>query len=130
MAQIIRMPRMTDTMEEGVIANWLAKIGDSVKTSKAIAEVETDKATMELENYEDGVLLHALPAGSTAKVNAPIYIVGKAGEDISALLLEFNGGAPATPKGEAAPKVEVQNANQNRHHDRRRDCQMVDESGR
>jgi pyruvate dehydrogenase E2 component (dihydrolipoamide acetyltransferase) len=103
MAQIIRMPRMTDTMEEGVIANWLVKVGEAVKTGRAVAEVETDKATMELENYEDGVLLHSVPSGATVKVNAPIYIVGKAGEDISALLLEFNGGAPANPQ----PKIEA-----------------------
>jgi pyruvate dehydrogenase E2 component (dihydrolipoamide acetyltransferase) len=98
MAQIIRMPRMTDTMEEGVIANWLVKVGENLKTGKAVAEVETDKATMELENYEEGVLLHSVPAGATVKVNFPVYIVGKSGEDIAALLTEFSGGAPATPQ--------------------------------
>ena len=58
MAEVIRMPKMSDTMEEGVIASWLVKEGDKVKSGDILAEVETDKATMELESYEDGVLLH------------------------------------------------------------------------
>jgi pyruvate dehydrogenase E2 component (dihydrolipoamide acetyltransferase) len=58
MAEVIRMPKMSDTMEEGVIAAWLKKVGDSVKPGDILAEVETDKATMELESYEEGVLLH------------------------------------------------------------------------
>ena len=58
MAEIIRMPKMSDTMEEGVIATWLKKVGDDVKSGDILAEVETDKATMELESYDDGILLH------------------------------------------------------------------------
>jgi pyruvate dehydrogenase E2 component (dihydrolipoamide acetyltransferase) len=58
MAQVITMPKMSDTMEEGVIASWLVKVGDKVKSGDILAEVETDKATMELESYEDGTILH------------------------------------------------------------------------
>ncbi len=58
MAEIIRMPKMSDTMEEGVIASWLKKVGDEIKSGDILAEVETDKATMELESYDDGTLLH------------------------------------------------------------------------
>ena len=58
MAEIIKMPRLSDTMTEGVIASWLKKVGDQVKKGEVIAEIETDKATMELESYRDGMLLH------------------------------------------------------------------------
>lgn len=104
MAEIFRMPRMSDTMEEGVVANWLKKVGDAVKSGDILAEVETDKATMELESYEDGVLLHvAVGDGESVPVDAPLYIIGKKGEDIKGLLEEFNNpGSPAS----AAPAQE------------------------
>ena len=89
MAQVIRMPKMSDTMLEGVIAKWLKKEGDTIKSGDIIAEVETDKATMELENYEDGTLLYiGIKAGEAAPVDGIIAIVGTKGEDYSSLLTE------------------------------------------
>jgi len=87
MAEIIRMPKMSDTMTEGVIQTWLKKVGDDVKPGDILAEVETDKATMELENFVKGTLLHiGVPNGGAVAVDAIIAIVGNKGEDISALL--------------------------------------------
>ncbi len=89
MAEVIRMPKMSDTMEEGVIASWLKKEGDEVKSGDILAEVETDKATMELESYEDGVLLHiGVKDGEAVPVDGVIAIIGSKGEDISELLKE------------------------------------------
>ncbi len=107
MAEVINMPKMSDTMTEGVIVSWLKKVGDDVKPGDILAEVETDKATMELENYVKGTLLHiGIPAGGSVPVEALIAIVGQKGEDFSALL---NGAAPkaATPAATAtaAPAV-------------------------
>jgi pyruvate dehydrogenase E2 component (dihydrolipoamide acetyltransferase) len=100
MAEIIKMPKMSDTMTEGVIAAWLKKVGDQVKSGDILAEVETDKATMELENYEDGVLLYIGPKEKDAvPVDGVLAIVGKAGEDITGLLAQAQGGAaPRPPK--------------------------------
>jgi len=96
MAEVIRMPKMSDTMTEGVIVSWLKNVGDVVKSGDILAEVETDKATMELENYAKGTLLHiGIPAGGSVPVDALIAIVGEKGEDISALI---NGSAPAATK--------------------------------
>jgi pyruvate dehydrogenase E2 component (dihydrolipoamide acetyltransferase) len=87
MAEVILMPRLSDTMTEGVIAAWHKKVGDTVKKGDLLAEVETDKATMELESYKDGVLLHkGADKGSKLQVNDLLAIIGKAGEDISSLL--------------------------------------------
>jgi pyruvate dehydrogenase E2 component (dihydrolipoamide acetyltransferase) len=103
MADIIRMPKMSDTMTEGVIAAWLKKVGDNVKSGDILAEVETDKATMELESYQDGVLLHiGVEAKSAVPVDGVIAIIGKKGEDISGLLGSINGGAPAATPAPAA----------------------------
>ncbi|MEL6412585.1 MAG: dihydrolipoamide acetyltransferase family protein [Bacteroidota bacterium] len=89
MAEVIRMPKMSDTMEEGIIATWLKKEGDTVQAGDILAEVETDKATMELEAYEDGTLLHiGVPAKAAAPVNGIIAIIGEKGEDITSLLQE------------------------------------------
>jgi pyruvate dehydrogenase E2 component (dihydrolipoamide acetyltransferase) len=101
MAEVIRMPKMSDTMTEGVIVSWLKQVGDDIKPGDILAEVETDKATMELENYVKGTLLHiGIPAGGSVPVDALIAIVGQKGEDISALL---NG---ATAPAAAPAKVE------------------------
>ncbi|AKD05113.1 pyruvate dehydrogenase complex dihydrolipoamide acetyltransferase [Pontibacter korlensis] len=102
MAEVIRMPKMSDTMTEGVIASWLKKEGDKVSSGDILAEVETDKATMELESYEDGTLLYIGPKkGDAVPVDAVIAIIGKEGEDISGLLNEVKGGgAPAAAKEE------------------------------
>jgi pyruvate dehydrogenase E2 component (dihydrolipoamide acetyltransferase) len=108
MAEIIRMPKMSDTMEEGVIAAWLKKVGDAVKPGDIIAEVETDKATMELESYEEGVLLHiGVQEKDAVPVNGVIAIIGEKGENIDALLKEIDGGGSPQAKSEdkkEAPK--------------------------
>ncbi len=101
MAEVIRMPLLSDTMTEGKIIAWNKKVGDKVKSDDTLAEVETDKATMEVVGYADGVLLHVgVPAGQAAKVNQIIAIVGKAGEDITGLL---DAPAPATPAAAPSP---------------------------
>ncbi|GAB3238307.1 pyruvate dehydrogenase complex dihydrolipoamide acetyltransferase [Hymenobacter seoulensis] len=105
MAELIKMPKMSDTMTDGVIASWLKKVGDKVKSGDILAEVETDKATMELENYEDGTLLYIGPKeGESVPVDGLLAIVGKEGEDISALL---NGGSAAPAPAAEAPKAEA-----------------------
>jgi pyruvate dehydrogenase E2 component (dihydrolipoamide acetyltransferase) len=87
MAEIIRMPKMSDTMEEGVIAGWLKKVGEEVKSGDILAEVETDKATMELESYDDGFLLHiGVKDGESVPVDGVIAIIGEKDEDVSSIL--------------------------------------------
>src|SRR4051812_24786597 len=87
MAEVILMPRLSDTMTEGVIAAWHKKVGDRVKKGELLAEVETDKATMELESYKDGTLLHiGIDKGGKLQVNDLLAIIGQPGEDISGLL--------------------------------------------
>ncbi len=107
MAEIIRMPKMSDTMEEGVIAAWLKKVGDTVKPGDILAEVETDKATMELESYEEGVLLYiGVKEKDSVPVNGIIAIIGEKGEAYESLL---NGSASVPPakKEEAAPVIDA-----------------------
>ena len=89
MAEVINMPRLSDTMEEGTLAKWFKKVGDQVKEGEILAEIETDKATMEFESFHDGILLHiGIQEGSTAPVDSVIAIIGSKGEDISKLLKE------------------------------------------
>ncbi len=111
MAEVIRMPRMSDTMEEGVIVGWLKKVGDVVEPGDVLAEVETDKATMELESYQDGVLLYIGVKEGPVAVNGILAVMGEAGEDYKAALAaaESETAAPAPVKEEApAPqKLEV-----------------------
>src|SRR6476619_6144305 len=105
MAEVILMPRLSDTMTEGVIAAWHKKVGDPVKKGDLLAEIETDKATMELESYQEGTLLHlGADNGGKLQVNDLLAIIGKKGEDISALLTQHGGGngAAEAPKAEAA----------------------------
>ncbi len=93
MATIITMPRLSDTMTEGVVAKWLKNVGDKIEEGDILAEIETDKATMEFESFNEGTLLHiGLQEGETAPVDALIAIIGDEGEDVSALL---SGDAPA-----------------------------------
>ena len=95
MAEEILMPRLSDTMTEGVIAAWHKKVGDTVKKGDLLAEIETDKATMELESYKDGILLHiGGDKGTKIQVDELLAIVGKAGEDVSSLLKA--GSSPAS----------------------------------
>src|ERR1035438_2488448 len=101
MAEKILMPRLSDTMTEGVIAAWHKKVGDAVKKGDLLAEVETDKATMDLESYKDGTLLYTgTEKGGTIQVNDLLAIIGKPGEDIATLVK--TPGAAAT-NGAAAP---------------------------
>lgn len=103
MATVVTMPRLSDTMTEGTVATWLKKVGDTIKEGDILAEIETDKATMEFESFNAGVLLHiGIQEGQSAPVDSLLAIIGQAGEDISALL---NGGtaAPASNGTADAP---------------------------
>nr|BFF41618.1 pyruvate dehydrogenase complex dihydrolipoamide acetyltransferase [Tenacibaculum mesophilum] len=105
MATIINMPRLSDTMEEGVVASWLKKVGDKVEEGDILAEIETDKATMEFESFHEGTLLHiGVQEGETAPVDSLLAIIGEEGEDFSALL-NGNTSASAETKSEE-PKTE------------------------
>ena len=102
MAEVILMPRLSDTMTEGVIAAWHKNVGDAVKKGDLLAEIETDKATMELESYQEGVLLHiGTTKGGKLQVNDLLAIIGKAGEDVASLIASVGVGSPA-----AAPATE------------------------
>ena len=110
MAEVIYMPKLSDTMTEGVVASWLKNVGDAVKSGELLAEIETDKATMEFESFYDGVLLHiGVETGKAAPVNALLAIIGQAGEDISSFLNAAPVAAePAkTEEVKAAPVVET-----------------------
>ncbi|SFO20140.1 pyruvate dehydrogenase E2 component (dihydrolipoamide acetyltransferase) [Chitinophaga sp. YR627] len=103
MAEVIRMPLLSDTMTEGVIAEWHKKVGDTVKADDVIAEVETDKATMEVMGYVEGTLLYiGVEKGKAAKVNEIIAIVGKPGEDYKSLLGGGNNNGQAAPEAKPA----------------------------
>ncbi len=108
MAEIVYMPKLSDTMTEGVVAEWTKKVGDSVKSGEVLAEIETDKATMEFESFFDGILLHiGVEKGQGAPVNSILAIIGEKGEDVKAILAGANASVPASvatpPKEEAKP---------------------------
>jgi pyruvate dehydrogenase E2 component (dihydrolipoamide acetyltransferase) len=106
MAEVIRMPLLSDTMTEGKIVTWNKKVGDKVKSDDVLADVETDKATMEVTGYVDGTLLYiGVPAGEAAKINQIIAIVGKDGEDYKGLLDKEGAATGAPAKTAEAPKV-------------------------
>jgi pyruvate dehydrogenase E2 component (dihydrolipoamide acetyltransferase) len=101
MAEIVRMPKLSDTMTEGVVAEWHKKVGDTVKNGEVLAEIESDKATMEFESFQDGVLLHiGVAKGKTAAVDSILAILGEKGEDISELLKEESGKKKPEPAAE------------------------------
>jgi pyruvate dehydrogenase E2 component (dihydrolipoamide acetyltransferase) len=116
MAEVIKMPRLSDTMTEGVIAAWHKKVGDNVSKGDLLAEVETDKATMELESYKDGTLLHiGGDKGSKIQVDDLLAIIGKPGEDITSLLkggAAAGGEQPKQQSSEPAKKEQPQAAAQ------------------
>ncbi len=107
MAEVVYMPKLSDTMVEGVVASWNKKVGDAVKEGEILAEIETDKATMEFESFFDGVLLHiGVETGNSAPVNSILAIIGQAGEDISALLVDAPVTTPViAAQVEETPKV-------------------------
>jgi len=107
MAEVIRMPRMSDTMEEGNIIGWLKKEGDHVEPGQTLAEVETDKATMELDAFVEGVILHIAVKEGPVPIDGVIAVIGQAGEDWQAVLAAANGGAaaPAAANGEPSTPV-------------------------
>ena len=108
MAEVIRMPRMSDTMEEGVIVGWLKEEGEEVESGETLAEVETDKATMELDSYSDGVLLHIAVKEGPVPINGVIAVIGEAGEDWKAALAAADeDNVPAEAQPEAGSKPEM-----------------------
>lgn len=108
MAEVVYMPKLSDTMTEGVVAAWTKNVGDAVKSGEVLAEIETDKATMEFESFYDGVLLHiGVETGKAAPVNSILAVIGEAGEDISGVLANAAAGAPgATAAAAPAPVSE------------------------
>jgi pyruvate dehydrogenase E2 component (dihydrolipoamide acetyltransferase) len=107
MAEVIKMPRLSDTMEEGVVAKWLKQKGDKIEEGDILAEIETDKATMEFESFYEGTLLHiGIEEGETAPVDALLAIVGEEGEDISSLLNGDDGSSKDASESKAEEKTE------------------------
>jgi pyruvate dehydrogenase E2 component (dihydrolipoamide acetyltransferase) len=112
MAEVIRMPKMSDTMEEGVIANWNVKVGDKVSSGDILAEVETDKATMDMESYEDGTILYiGVAKGEAVPINAIMAVIGKPGEDFQGLLegnsVEKEVEEVVEPSAESSAIIEI-----------------------
>jgi pyruvate dehydrogenase E2 component (dihydrolipoamide acetyltransferase) len=104
---VVTMPRLSDTMEEGTVATWLKKVGDAVEEGDILAEIETDKATMEFESFQSGTLLYVgLNEGESAKVDALLAIIGPAGTDVSSIAKNFKVSG-ASDKKEEAPKAEA-----------------------
>jgi pyruvate dehydrogenase E2 component (dihydrolipoamide acetyltransferase) len=115
MAEIITMPRLSDTMTEGVVATWLKKVGDTVKEGEILAEIETDKATMEFESFHNGTLLHiGIQEGESAPVDSLLAIIGKEGEDISELLSNQNSKLEAK-SSDAAPSNEEKKSDEKKN---------------
>ena len=109
MAEVVRMPKLSDTMTEGVVSRWLKKVGDTVKSGDILAEIDSDKATMEFESFYDGVLLYiGVEDKKGAPVDSVLAVIGKPGEDISGLLAAAATPAAAPVKAEA--KVAPTNA--------------------
>ncbi|WP_426583799.1 2-oxo acid dehydrogenase subunit E2 [Mucilaginibacter sp. R-33] len=106
MAEVVKMPKMSDTMTEGVLAKWHKKVGDKVKSGDVLAEIETDKATMDFESYQDGTLLYiGIQEGAAAPVDSVIAILGKEGEDYKSLLDQAGSGDAAKPAEEPAKEA-------------------------
>jgi pyruvate dehydrogenase E2 component (dihydrolipoamide acetyltransferase) len=109
MAEVVRMPKMSDTMTEGVLAKWHKKVGDKVKSGDLVAEVETDKATMDFESFQEGTILYiGVEEGKAVPVDAIIAILGKEGEDFKSLLTESPAAEIAAPVAAAAPAAIVE----------------------
>ena len=107
MAEVIYMPKLSDTMTEGVVAEWNKNIGDEVSEGEVLAEIETDKATMEFESFYDGVLLHiGVEKGQTAPVNSLLAVIGEKGEDVAKILADAEKETPKEDEKEEAPTKE------------------------
>ena len=107
MAEIIKMPRLSDTMTEGVVAAWLKEVGEKIEEGDILAEIETDKATMEFESFNEGTLLYiGLEEGETAPIDALLAIIGEEGEDVNALIKAFKANSNVEVKKEE-PKKEI-----------------------
>src|ERR1700761_6612156 len=108
MAEVVKMPKMSDTMTDGVVAKWHKKVGDKIKSGDVLAEIETDKATMDFESYQDGTLLYiGVEEGQSVPVDAVIAVLGKDGEDYKAALEGSSAPAPADEKKEEAAPAPV-----------------------
>ena len=106
-AEIITMPRLSDTMEEGTVAKWNKKVGDKVNEGDILAEIETDKATMEFESFYQGELLHiGLREGESAPVDSVLAVIGESGTDINAVLAALSSSATTNPQKEVPNEVE------------------------
>ncbi len=113
MAIIVNMPRLSDTMEEGTVSSWLKKVGDKVEEGDILAEIETDKATMEFESFNEGFLLHiGIAEGESAAVDSLLAIIGDEGEDISGLLNEESAKAATEETLEAEETQPEESAEQ------------------
>tara|TARA_R110002094_G_scaffold25068_3_gene37404 strand:- start:262 stop:1902 length:1641 start_codon:yes stop_codon:yes gene_type:complete len=107
MAEVINMPRLSDTMEEGTVAKWLKKVGDKIEEGDILAEIETDKATMEFESFNEGILLYiGIKEGDTAPVDSLLAIIGEKGEDVSGLIDSASSDAKEEKEAEAVAKKE------------------------
>jgi pyruvate dehydrogenase E2 component (dihydrolipoamide acetyltransferase) len=107
MAEIVYMPKLSDTMTEGVVAAWNKNVGDEVKEGEILAEIETDKATMEFESFYDGVLLHiGVEIGKAAPVNSVLAVIGEKGEDIAKILKSAEGSADEETKESSDALIE------------------------
>jgi pyruvate dehydrogenase E2 component (dihydrolipoamide acetyltransferase) len=110
MATVITMPRLSDTMTEGTVATWLKKVGDKINEGDILAEIETDKATMEFESFNSGTLLYiGIPEGESAPVDSLLAIIGNEGEDISSLLAPNKGADASVVEAPASNEVVVSN---------------------
>jgi pyruvate dehydrogenase E2 component (dihydrolipoamide acetyltransferase) len=108
MAEIVRMPKLSDTMTEGVVAEWHKKVGDNIESGELLAEIETDKATMEFESFQEGVLLHiGVEKGDTAPVDSILAILGEKGEDIAKLLEEEKSTVAKVDEKEIEKPAEI-----------------------
>ena len=127
MAEVINMPRLSDTMEEGVVAKWLKKKGDKIEEGDILAEIETDKATMEFESFYDGVLLHiGIEEGETAPVDTLLAIIGEEGEDISELL---KGGKKSEDKSGDTPKAKKEVNSEKKSEEKSEETDSDEEAG-
>ncbi|TVZ53140.1 pyruvate dehydrogenase complex dihydrolipoamide acetyltransferase [Dokdonia sp. Hel_I_53] len=129
MAEVINMPRLSDTMEEGTVATWLKNVGDAVSEGDILAEIETDKATMEFESFNEGVLLHiGIQEGETAKVDTLLAIIGEEGEDIADLISGDNASAKADKSTDDSEERDTSNKDEGESSDENENSPDVNDS--